>query len=238
VPVLLQRSTERTDALLVPAAVLAIGALSYLLLTVTVASGVSGGVAPWLIVLFVLLMLATLAAAAVMRRGARRGLAAVLIGLSLLGGVYAVRNSVRLAYQNPDTARELMVYTQTAPDVQRIVARIHELAAQRNAEAPLAIRHDGETVWNWYLRDMPGAQRLNQLSELPEENVAVALLAPDTLARLGGPADPALAGYVLHRMPLRWWFPEDQTYRRAGYLIDGLPPSSMISAAPAGPDAV
>jgi predicted membrane-bound mannosyltransferase len=223
-----RRRDQRADAWLVPAAVLLIGALGYLLVTVTVAAGVDSGVAPWLITLFVLLMLATLGAAAVLRSGNRSGPALVLLGLVLLGGLYSVRNSWRLAYQLPDNARELMVYTQTSPDVARIVSRINALAAQRNAEAPPAIRHDGETVWNWYLRNMPGAQRLNQLSELPADDVVVALLAPETLARLGGPTDPALDGYVLHRMPLRWWFPEDQTYRRAGYVIEGLPPTSMI----------
>lgn len=104
-------------------------------------------------------------------------LAGLVVAVGLSG--YMLRATWMAVYKNPDVAVELMVYTQTAPDVPRYVQAIHELAInlmrnQRTAEdsvgelgMPLIVDSgddksdgDGSLAWplQWYLRDF---QRVN-----------------------------------------------------------------------------
>lgn len=104
--------------------------------------------------------------------GARVTLA--LMGLTMAGllGLYTLRATWMAVYAHPDVPIELLVYTQTAPDVPRYVADIRELAInltrnQRTSEdvtgglsMPLIIDSGGESgegslAWplQWYLRD-------------------------------------------------------------------------------------
>jgi uncharacterized protein (TIGR03663 family) len=103
-----------------------------------------------------------------------------LFGLTVaigLGG-YTLRATWKAVYEHPDTPVELLVYTQTAPDVPRIVADIRELAINltRNNRTPgdatgglsmpiiidsgSSSSGDGSLAWpvQWYLRDF---QRVN-----------------------------------------------------------------------------
>lgn len=50
------------------------------------------------------------------------------------------------------------------------------------------------------------------LSSPPPAEVQVVLLL-DENRDLSQPGEGALAGFRVQRYPLRWWFPEDQTYR-------------------------
>ncbi|NTV64053.1 MAG: TIGR03663 family protein, partial [Oscillochloris sp.] len=97
-----------------------------------------------------------------------------LAGLTLAGliGAYTLRATWMAVYAHPDTPVELLVYTQTAPDVPRYVADIRELAVNltRNNRTdedatgglgmPVFIdggdeSGDGSLAWpmQWYLRD-------------------------------------------------------------------------------------
>lgn len=96
---------------------------------------------------------------------------ASLTGAALLGA-YTLRSTWMAVYEHPDTPVELLVYTQTAPDVPRYVDDVRELAinltrSQRSSEdvtgglsMPVFIdsgSEDGEgsLAWplQWYLRD-------------------------------------------------------------------------------------
>lgn len=104
--------------------------------------------------------------------GGRAVLALASLTLAGLIGVYTLRATWMAVYEHPDTPVELLVYTQTAPDVPRYVADIRELAInltrnQRSAEdaaggisMPIIIdsgdaNGDGSLAWplQWYLRD-------------------------------------------------------------------------------------
>jgi uncharacterized protein (TIGR03663 family) len=97
-----------------------------------------------------------------------------IVALTLAGGIgfYTVRASWMAVYRHPDTPIELLVYTQTAPDVPRIVADVRALAINltRNNRTPedqaggLSMpifldsgnaSGDGSLAWplQWYLRD-------------------------------------------------------------------------------------
>lgn len=75
--------------------------------------------------------------------------------------------------------------------------------------------YDNSTSWpfQWYLRDYRHKQYFDQtLTAPPPENVAVVLVGNDNLAAHPELAQ-LLADYAPQRYSMRWWFPEDETYR-------------------------
>lgn len=126
------------------------------------------GIVPLLIAGGLIYWLLTLAG----QLGARAVLAAAGLTLAAVLGAYSLRATWMAVYEHPDTPVELLVYTQTAPDVPRIVADVRELAinltrGERSAEdvtgglsMPMIVDSgdeggDGSLAWplQWYLRD-------------------------------------------------------------------------------------
>ncbi|NJN19671.1 MAG: TIGR03663 family protein [Oscillochloris sp.] len=126
------------------------------------------GLVPLLIAGGLIYGLLTLAA----HLGNRVVLAAAGITLAVMVGAYTLRASWMVVYQHPDTPVELLIYTQTAPDVPRYVADIRELAVNltRGSRSPQDVTGglsmpvfvdsgdasgDGSLAWplQWYLRD-------------------------------------------------------------------------------------
>ena len=104
--------------------------------------------------------------------GGRVVLAVSSLTLAAMLGAYTLRATWLAVYEHPDTPVELLVYTQTAPDVPRIVGDIRELAvnltrgARTSEDAtggltmPVFIDSgdesgDGSLAWplQWYFRD-------------------------------------------------------------------------------------
>lgn len=198
--------------------------LGFLLLLITVAAGPASPIQPWMAVLFTLTLFTLLVIGAGLRWSWTVTAALAAICLSVAIGLYTVRGSVRLAYQTGDVAREMMVYTQTSPDVMRVIRRLEEASMRRGGGTRLPVMYDNETVWLWYLRDWPGAIAVpgGRLNGPPAEEVQAVLLLQENLDRY--PENRAyLEGFVIQRYPLRWWFPEDQAYRLNGSsLLDRL----------------
>ncbi|WP_322488997.1 flippase activity-associated protein Agl23 [Chloroflexus sp.] len=198
--------------------------LGFLLLLITVAAGPASPIRPWMAVLFTLTLFTLLVIGAGLRWSWTVTAALMAICLALAIGLYTVRGSVRLVYQTGDVAREMMVYTQTSPDVMRVIRRLEEAAMRRGGGTRLPVMYDNETVWLWYLRDWPGAIAVpgGRLNGPPAEDVQAVLLLQENLDRY--PENRAyLEGFVIQRYPLRWWFPEDQAYRLNGSsLLDRL----------------
>jgi predicted membrane-bound mannosyltransferase len=193
----------------------AIVGLTFVLMTAVVSFGAQASVpiAPWMIVAASLALVAMLTVGAGLRWGWGHAvtLLAVCAGVSI--GFYTARSAVRLAYINGDVPVETMVYTQTSPDVMRVVRRLEEASRRRGGQLDMPIMYDNETVWSWYLRDFTEAEGVGeQLSAPPDERVMAVLMLQENLD-----AHPEnrelLDGFVIQRYPLRWWFPEDQVYR-------------------------
>jgi uncharacterized protein (TIGR03663 family) len=104
--------------------------------------------------------------------GGRAVLALSALTLAGLLGAYTLRATWMAVYEHPDTPVELLVYTQTAPDVPRYVADVRELAinltrgsrtpedATGGLSMPLVIDSgdeggEGSLAWplQWYFRD-------------------------------------------------------------------------------------
>lgn len=139
-----------------------------------------------------------------------------LLGITLLFFLYGIRSSWRLNYENGDIPVEAMVYVQTSPEVARVMDELEKLSdlqsktGVRTANRSLKILYDNETIWNWYLRNYPNAKHFGTtLSGPPEDDVDIVLLYSDNIAN----NEAHLKDFVAIRMPMRWWFPEDQMYK-------------------------
>lgn len=186
--------------------------LCLVLMTAIVGLGDQSVLPPWVAPLFGLLLISLLTLGS-MRWGVRWALAALATCVVAAGALYTARGAYRLAYQNGDTPVEMLVYTQTSPDVMRVVRRLEEASRARGHGLSMPIMYDNETVWLWYLRDFREAQRSpEQLAGPPDDKVMAVLMLEENMARY--PQNRQLLdGFIIQRYPLRWWFPEDQMYR-------------------------
>lgn len=191
----------------------AIMGLAFVLMTAVVGFGDAAVIPLWLIPAGACVLLGLLTAAAGLRWGAPQALAMLALCIAVATSIYTIRSSYRLSYQNGDTPREMMVYTQTSPDVMRVVRRLEEASRRRGGDLGLPVIYDNETVWSWYLRDFPNAVRSGeQLGTPPDPSVMAVVMLQENLDRY--PENRQfLEGFVIQRYPLRWWFPEDQVYR-------------------------
>lgn len=187
--------------------------LSFVLMTAIVGFGDKSQLQPWIAPVFCLALLTLLSVGAGLRWGARPSIVALAICVTITGSLYTARSAYRLAYQNGDTPHEMLVYTQTSPDVMRIVRRLEEVSRRRVNSLAMPVFYDNETVWTWYMRDFSKSQRTSeQLNGTPDANVMAVLMLDENMSRY--PQNRQLLdGFVIQRYPLRWWFPEDQIYR-------------------------
>jgi uncharacterized protein (TIGR03663 family) len=166
-----------------------------------------------LIPLLGLVLMTLLTVGAGLLRGPRWAIGALAIAITLLGGLYGLRSSYQLSYRWGDVPREMLIYTQTSPDVARVIDRLEQASMRRGGTLEMPIWYDNETVWQWYLRRFTG--KVNQSPALgtpPGNDVQAVLMLQENLDAYPQNAQD-LQGFRIQRFPLRWWFPEDQTYR-------------------------
>lgn len=175
----------------------------------------------WIVPLFVFLMLGLLVVAAALRWGWPWALGALALCITVGLSFYTVRNSYRLNFLSGDVPREMLIYTQTSPDVMRVVRNLEEASRRRGGGLTMPLIYDNETVWQWYLRDFTNARRISPpLDGPPEAEVQAVLLLQENIDRHPQTRE-YLEGFRVQRLPLRWWFPEDQTYRLHSGWADG-----------------
>ena len=144
------------------------------------------------------------------------GLAAFLLVLSVRSGVVA-------AYQNGDIPVEMIVYTQTSPDVTRLLDTFDETGAGSEILVEIDSTSGFSWPWAWYFRDSKNVQypvhNENSFSRSYEDRVLVVHSTNQSWA------DTRLSEVYLdgERIRHRWWFPE-HTYRglTPGKLASGL----------------
>ncbi|MDO8751206.1 MAG: TIGR03663 family protein [Dehalococcoidia bacterium] len=162
---------------------------------------------------------------------AGKGKRLALVVLSLAGIMLAlsVQAAFRVTYANPDVPVEMLVYTQTAPDIPQIMAEIERLGKETGKGRDLKITVDSTDgfswPWAWYLRDYkfvgypcysnePGCRDMEQT---PEADVV--LLA----ARNQTSAERFLSAYGTPvKYKHRWWFPESYRGITQKTLWEGL----------------
>ncbi len=146
-----------------------------------------------------------------------RGRAMALVPLAALIGVlllFSGRAAWMASFQEGDgaDAREMLVYTQTTPDIPKILDQIEQVAEETGLGKDLPIVVDSRDAfswpWVWYLRNYHSDSYPNL--EGGQEPPANAIL----LVNISNDADmqPHLDGYGPGQpYSHRWWFPE--TYR-------------------------
>ena len=138
------------------------------------------------------------------------------IPVFLLLMALSIRTGLTASFRNGDTPLEMLVYTQTSPDVTQLMRDIAKAGADSGEEQALSITIDQTSgftwPWAWYLRDYT---RVNYpsysgstLEQAPDSPVVVVhsnnqAKVDDTLSPIYGDAE-----LIKHR----WWFPES-TYR-------------------------
>jgi hypothetical protein len=151
------------------------------------------------------------------RRGTRLTGQAALVALVTLLALAQIHASWRLVYQQGDIPKDMLVYTQTSPDVHRMVDELTQLSALTTGGRDLEIWYDDNngTSWpmQWYLRDFPNRHIYGGTLASPPDNAPIVLVGGDNLSSV----EPFLEGYTAQKYVLRWWFPEDPIYR--GFAI-------------------
>jgi hypothetical protein len=188
--------------------------LGFSLMSVAVRQGSGTALSGPLVVLVItLLLMGLLYAAAGLRYGWRWGLSALALAASLALGVYTLRSAYTLSFINGDTPREMMIYTQTSPDVARVVRRLERASIARTNSLDLPVIYDNETVWSWYMRNFRRASETGPaLTAAPGPEVQAVLMLQENLDTYPQNRE-RLAGFRIQRLPLRWWLPEDEVYR-------------------------
>ena len=150
------------------------------------------------------------------RSGPKNFAAFATVPVALILLVLSIQTAFRASYENGDIPVELIVYTQTSPDIPRLASEISRARADSGQEDDLSITIDSTSgftwPWAWYLRDYAFVGYTpyspTPLAEAPDS----AVLLVHTSNK--GGVDSALKDRFTdgERIKHRWWFPES-TYR-------------------------
>jgi predicted membrane-bound mannosyltransferase/sugar lactone lactonase YvrE len=140
------------------------------------------------------------------RAGAR---AALTVAVAMLM-TFSVRAATMASFQHGDIPVEMLVYTQTSPDIPKLVDRIGALAKRSGLGYNLPIVVDATDgfswPWAWYLRDYHDVQYPTVGQNYKPPPNAVLLIAQSNASYIDA------TGYDTQRYKHRWWFIEE-SYR-------------------------
>ncbi|HET7094955.1 MAG TPA: flippase activity-associated protein Agl23, partial [Thermomicrobiales bacterium] len=141
-------------------------------------------------------------------RGARRTGEAALVALVAALAFLQIHTAWRLTYLEGDVPKDMLVYTQTSPDVTRVVDELTALSETMTGGKGLEIWYDDNNgvSWpmQWYLRDFPN-RHLYGSSLTTTPTAPIVLAGGDNV----GAVQAAMQGYTAQPYVLRWWFPEE-----------------------------
>jgi uncharacterized protein (TIGR03663 family) len=132
-------------------------------------------------------------------RGGSICVAAMLVG-------WSIHTGWPVNFERPDTPRDLLVYTQTAPDVKKVMADIERMSLEQTANSrDLGVTVQSGAWWpfSWYLRDFKNVDYPSQLNAPATKPVVIVALEDDDKNA------PFLNGYAKTKYKMRWWYPED-----------------------------
>ncbi|CAN5609126.1 hypothetical protein BH23CHL2_BH23CHL2_08600 [soil metagenome] len=132
----------------------------------------------------------------------------VMIAVMVAGQAHV---SYRFTYTEGDVAVDMLMYSQASPDVERVMDDLSEMSHQLTGGKDIAIWYDSGVSWpfQWYLRDYPNRRFYGSTIDSPP-SAEVVLISQDSL----GDNTDMLTGYTYQDYTMRWFFPENPTYRR------------------------
>ena len=161
------------------------------------------------------------------RAGYREGFA--LGGLAIVGVLLILsgRAAWMASFRNADTPTEMLVYTQSSPDIARIARDVARVAASSGQQNNLSISVDGDDgyswPWVWYFRDYNSVSFPSYGGDVQptNNNGGVVLLNANNWKE----ADQALveADFAqIQKFKHRWWFPEIYRGISTDDMLNGL----------------
>ncbi|MSP14357.1 MAG: TIGR03663 family protein, partial [Chloroflexi bacterium] len=130
--------------------------------------------------------------------------------LTLIGAsaIMTVRFAVMASFVHGDIAKEMLIYTQTTPDVTMVTKKIDQISMHIAGGKNMNIAYDNETSWpfEWYLRDYPKREFKGGNPTTPLTNPVI-LVGTANESAFKPYINSTL--YVQYRYRLRWWFPQD-----------------------------
>jgi uncharacterized protein (TIGR03663 family) len=159
-----------------------------------------------------------------------RGIKVIVVTFGIVLLAYGLRSMMLLNYRHGDVPIELLVYTQSAPDVPIVADMIQRLSRDETAfdagRSPtdvtggrglsVAIDTNESITWpfNWYLRDMRDIKYFDTSAWTANQ---ANIIAPNQPVILASDATEGNANfqafikdkYTSQRYVLNWWFPEE-----------------------------
>jgi hypothetical protein len=172
---------------------------------------------------FLLLMLPVVLIAVVilyaLRYGWKRSISIAGLALAIPLAFFEMHLGWHLAFFGGDVPTDMLVYTQTSPDMPMMMNEINTLSKERTGGYELPIWYSSSTVWpmNWYLRDYMATGTAHffgsSLQSPPADDAAIVMVGNEDF----GPwEDQNLQNYERTDYVMRWWFPEE-IYRAFTY---------------------
>jgi uncharacterized protein (TIGR03663 family) len=152
--------------------------------------------------------------------GAAAGLVAILFVLTL-------RAAWTVTYKHGDIATEMLIYTQSTPDITRLYREVERISLRATGGKELRVSVDSTSgftwPWAWYLRHFPNVDYPSYSGAAGPPVGQVVFVHANNVERMR----PYLTDYSPgQRYRHRWWFPED--YKTAVEWV-----AAMGSSAPA-----
>ena len=156
------------------------------------------------------------------RLGWSNSLRLAAIGVLALMIPFSIRTSVEASFRNGDVPVEMLVYTQTSPDVGIVMDEIERLAFRTGeGKEKFRVAYDAGVSWpfEWYLRDYKNKNYFAW--DTPAADAKVVLVGFDR--NHDEKVEQVLgASFVGQRFKLRWWFPEDYRNFTVSNILEGL----------------
>jgi len=141
--------------------------------------------------------------------GGRDALRVLTVTLVIILAAFTVRAAVFASFIHGDVAKDMLIYTQTTPDVPRMNNRVTEICQRLGTDYETRLIHDEEmrTVLWWYWRDYKNIsfQDLNYSNFVPDSQAPVVWIG----ANHDDKVRPFMGNYNRYPGRMRWWFPED-----------------------------
>ena len=144
----------------------------------------------------------------------------VLAALAVVAALasFSVQTMLAVTFERGDVPEDMLIYTQSSPEITRLADDIDALAAASGKGIDLRIAVDTgwsfAWPWVWYLRDYRNVSTTNLSGGLPPGDFDVVLVNQTNHAAVA--RDLEARGVVFARpfeYPHRWWYPE--TYKDA-----------------------
>ncbi len=157
------------------------------------------------------------------RVGSRNFWSVAAASFALLLLALTVRATWHAAYRNGDTPVEMLVYTQTSPDLAAVYRQI--VRNPDGADGPITVSVDGtggfSWPWAWYLRERQGVGYDSYSGPVTEPpDASILLLNADNMPESDDVMAERYGSGV--RIPHRWWFPENYRGLTPGKLARAL----------------